>query len=124
MKKKILVVEDEPSLRKVLETSLIQEGFAVSTATNGEDGLRLANEEKPDLILLDIILPKMDGFAVLNSLSQSDLLKHTKVLILTNLSYSGNIVEMLQKGAQEYLMKADWTIAELMEKVKNTLKEN
>lgn len=122
MKKKILVIEDEPSLRKILMTSLIQEGFAVSSAADGAEGLRLAHEENPDLILLDIILPKVDGFAVLDNLSQNDTLKNTKVLILTNLSYSGNIGEMLQKGAQEYLMKADWTISELMEKVKNTLK--
>lgn len=122
MNKKILIIEDEPSLQQVLKISLAEEGFNVLAAGDGREGLKLALNEKPDLILLDLILPVMDGFAVLNELHKTGTIKNTKVIILTNIGYHGNVGEIVKKGVSDYLVKADWEIGELVEKVKNSLK--
>ena len=123
MAKKILIIEDEAALRMALEEKFRGEGFEVLTADNGEDGLALALNSSPDLILLDIILPKMDGFGVLNELSKDAAAKKIEVMILTNLSDSGNVGEMVTRGVSDYLVKADWTLEDLLEKVKNKLKD-
>jgi DNA-binding response OmpR family regulator len=123
MAKKILIIEDEAALRMALEEKFRGEGFEVLTADNGEDGLALALGSSPDLILLDIILPKMDGFGVLNELSKDESAKKIEVMILTNLSDSGNVGEMVTRGVSDYLVKADWTLEDLLEKVKNKLKD-
>jgi DNA-binding response OmpR family regulator len=123
MAKKILIIEDEAALRMALEEKFRGEGFEVLTADNGEDGLALALSSSPDLILLDIILPKMDGFGVLNELSKDESAKKIEVMILTNLSDSGNVGEMVIRGVSDYLVKADWTLEDLLEKVKNKLKD-
>ena len=121
MVKKILIIEDEAPLRMALEEKFGNEGFDVVTADNGEDGLMLAQEQMPDLILLDIILPKMNGFDVLNHLSKNDTTKEIDVIVLTNLSETGKVGDVVRKGVSEYLVKADWTLEELLEKVKNKL---
>ncbi|MFA5986552.1 MAG: response regulator [Parcubacteria group bacterium] len=121
MAKKILIIEDEASLRMALEEKFNGEGFAVLTADNGEDGLVLAQQHIPDLILLDIILPKMNGFDVLSRLAKDDATKEIDVMILTNLSETGKVGEIVRKGVSEYLVKADWTLEEISEKVRNKL---
>lgn len=121
MVKKILIIEDEAALRMALEEKFGNEGFDVVTADNGEDGLALAQEQVPDLILLDIILPKMNGFDVLSHLSKNDETKEIDVIVLTNLSETGKVGDVVRKGVSEYLVKADWTLEELLEKVKNKL---
>jgi DNA-binding response OmpR family regulator len=121
MAKKILIIEDEASLRMALEEKFNGEGFVVLTADNGEDGLALAQQHVPDLILLDIILPKMNGFDVLSCLSKDDATKEIDVMILTNLSETGKVGEIVRKGVSEYLVKADWTLEEISEKVRNKL---
>lgn len=121
MAKKILIIEDEASLCMALEEKFGNEGFDVITADNGEDGLALAQEQVPDLILLDIILPKMNGFDVLSHLSKNDATKEIDVIVLTNLSETGKVGDVVRKGVSEYLVKADWTLEELLEKVKNKL---
>lgn len=122
MKKKILIIEDEAALRIALEEKFRQDGFEVLVATNGEDGLSLALSEMPELILLDIILPKMNGFEVLTQLAKNEDAKKIEVIILTNLSDTGNVGKVLSRGISDYLVKADWTLEELSEKVKNKLK--
>jgi DNA-binding response OmpR family regulator len=121
MAKKILIIEDEAALRMAMEEKFGGEGFEVFMADNGEDGLALALKVVPDLILLDIILPKMDGFGVLNELSKNESTKNIEVMILTNLSDSGNVGEMVSRGVADYLVKADWKLEDLLEKVKNKL---
>ena len=121
MVKKILIIEDEAPLRMALEEKFGNEGFDVVSADNGEDGLTLAQEQIPDLILLDIILPKMNGFDVLSHLSKNDATKEIDVIVLTNLSETGKVGDVVRKGVSEYLVKADWTLEELLEKVKNKL---
>ncbi len=123
MMKKILIIEDEASLRMALEEKFSGEGFEVLTADNGENGLALALENRPSLILLDIILPKMNGFEVLNQLSKNDLTKDIDVMILTNLSEAGKVGDIVRRGVSDYLIKADWTLEDLLEKVKNKLSE-
>lgn len=119
--KKILVVEDEATLQKTLNDVLAGEGFEVTSALDGEKGLQMAKEEKPDIILLDIILPKMDGFEVLTHLKEEDITKDIPVIILTNLSDLDNIQKALDLGATTYLVKADFHLEDVIKKVKSTL---
>ena len=124
MAKKILIIEDEAALRMALEEKFTREGFDVVVADNGEDGLVFAQEKHPDLILLDIILPKMNGFDVLTHLAKDDITKNIDVMILTNLSETGKVGEIVRKEVSDYLIKADWTLEEISEKVKNKLQES
>lgn len=120
--KRILVVEDEATLQKTLNDVLAGEGFEVSSALDGEKGLQMAIEEKPDIILLDIILPKMDGFEVLAKLKQTKEAKDIPVIILTNLSDLDNIQKALDSGATTYLVKADFHLDDVVKKVKSILR--
>jgi DNA-binding response OmpR family regulator len=125
--KKILIVEDEYALLSALAENFIREGFEVIKAKDGEEGLASALEMKPDLILLDILMPKMDGFTVLKKLRQDEWGKHVPVIILTNLSSPANISESLEstttEGFQEYLIKSDWKMKDVIEKVREKLIE-
>jgi DNA-binding response OmpR family regulator len=120
-KKKILVIEDEATLQKALNDVLSQEGYDVSSALDGVRGLELATEEKPDLILLDIILPRMDGFEVLRKLKSDENTSNIPVIILTNLSDINDIQKALDLGATTYLVKADFHLEDILKKVKETL---
>ncbi len=119
-KKKILVVEDEATLQKALNDVLAQEGYEVLSALDGAAGLDLAKKENPDLILLDIILPKMDGFDVLRGLKEED--SKIPVIVLTNLSDINDIQKALDLGATTYLVKADFHLEDVLKKVKEVLK--
>ena len=119
IKKKILVIEDEATLQKALNDVLLQEGFEVSSASDGVTGLEIAKKENPDLILLDIILPKMDGFEVLAKLKADD--ENTPVVILTNLSDVNDVQKALDLGATTYLVKADYHLNEVIQKIKEIL---
>lgn len=121
MIKKILIIEDEATLRMALEEKFKGAGFEVYTADNGEDGLTFAREHMPHLILLDIILPKMSGFEVLAHLAKDEKTKNIDVMILTNLSETGKVGDIVRKEVSEYLIKADWTLEEILEKVQNKL---
>src|SRR3989338_4953265 len=104
-KHKVLIVEDEIELLEVLADRFKQEGFIVLSARNGEEGLQLALEELPDIILLDLIMPKMDGMTALKKLRQDPKGKDVPVILLTNLSTSDKIAEALQNEAYDYLVK-------------------
>ncbi|MDD3190479.1 MAG: response regulator [Candidatus Pacebacteria bacterium] len=121
MAKKILVVEDEATLQKALIEVLEQAEYEVASALDGERGWELAVEEKPDLILLDIILPKMDGFEVLRNLKGNPETAKIPIIILTNLSDLNDIQKALDLGANTYLVKADFHLEDVLRKIEQTL---
>ena len=122
MKKKILIVEDEVSLLNVLSEKLKLEGFEILEAKNGEEGLDLAIKQKPDLILLDIIMPKMDGITMLGKLRENSWGKHVPVIILTNLSSGSEILKSVEKKVFSYLIKSDWKLEDVVKKIKKALR--
>lgn len=109
-----------PVLR-VLTDKFINEGFEIIQAQNGVEGLEKALKDHPDLILLDIIMPKMDGITLFKKLREDEWGKTAGVIILTNLSGDGQVSELLKSGVYEYLIKTDWTLDELAAKVKNRI---
>jgi DNA-binding response OmpR family regulator len=121
MAKKILVIEDEATLQKALIEVLEQAEYDVISALDGEKGWNLAAAEKPDLILLDIILPKMDGFEVLGKLKGDEGTAKIPVVLLTNLSDLNDIQKALDLGADSYLVKADFHLDDVLKKVEQTL---
>ncbi|MCK4781789.1 response regulator [Candidatus Parcubacteria bacterium] len=121
--KKILFIEDEPVLQKNLENIFQAEGYKTMGALDGEIGLKLAQAEKPDLILLDLVLPKLSGFDVLKKLKDNETTKDIPVIILTNLETMEDINKAIELGATTYLVKLNYNLKELLEKVKQTLKE-
>ena len=120
-KKIVLVVEDEMSLLHVLEDKLQGEGFDVFGAKNGVEGLKEASEIHPDMILLDILLPEMNGLEFLHKLRETDWGKEVKVIILTNLDTSEAISDAIASGGYSYLIKADWKIEDVVERIKREI---
>lgn len=123
MAKTILFVEDESALQKTVGEVLSQEGYQVVSALNGEIGLRLAKEKNPDLVLLDLILPKVNGFEVLKRLKEDAATKKIPVIVLTNLEGIVDIDKALELGATTYLVKTQYSLEEVVEKIKKTLGE-
>ena len=120
--KKILFIEDEPTLQKTVGQVLEQEGYEIKSALDGEIGLELTKREKPDLILLDLILPKLDGFKVLEKLKKDETTKNIPVIVLTNLESESDVERALELGATAYLVKANYELEEVIKKVKDILK--
>ncbi|MCX6778672.1 MAG: response regulator [Candidatus Magasanikbacteria bacterium] len=121
-KKILLIVEDEISLLKILQEEFSKEGFDVITAIDGVSGLDLALTKRPDLILLDLILPKMDGLSLLRELRKDSWGMDVPVIILSNLSDAEKISEASEHEVFDYLVKADWKLEDVIKKVKNKLK--
>lgn len=121
-KQKILIVEDDKFLCEMYAAKLLEHGFEVDLAGDGEEGLRKIKEQKPDLILLDIVLPKMDGFEVLRALKRDPLLKNVAVIALTNLGQKEEVEKGLGLGAADYIIKAHFTPTEVVAKIKRLLK--
>lgn len=121
--KNILIIEDDLSLQQALSDALSRSRYVCSVATDGEAGLRLAKENHPDLILLDLLLPKMDGMTMLKKLRTDPWGKKASVLILTNLSAdSGDLVRAAVETFPEYyLVKSDWAIDDIVKKVEEVL---
>jgi len=119
--KTILFIEDESALQKTFGEILKQEGYEMISALDGEIGLRLAGTKKPDLILLDLILPKIHGFEVLKKLKQAEETKNIPVIILTNLEGMKDVDMALETGAATYLVKAQYSLEEILEKIKKVL---
>ena len=117
-KKHILLVEDDGFLASIYAQKLEVEGFDVSLATNGEDGLRLAMKDHPALILLDLIMPKLDGFQVLERLKGDAETKAIPVLVLSNLGQKEDVDRCMALGAAGYLIKAHTLPHETIVKVK------
>lgn len=120
--KTILFIEDEPTLQKRIEQALTREGYQIKNALDGEAGLRLAKSLKPELILLDIILPKKNGFEVLEELKKDPETAHIPVIILTNLESSIDVEKAIELGATTYLIKANYELGEIVEKINDILK--
>ena len=120
-KMKILFVEDEPSLQRILSQAFEKEGFSILQAYDGERGLQLARDAKPDLILLDLILPKKDGFTVLAELKKADETKNIPVVVLTNIDKNEDIERVLGLGALTYLVKTNYDLKDIIQKVKKIL---
>lgn len=121
--KKILIVDDEAVLLNLLSTKVGQAGFSVIEARDGDEGLQKALKEHPDLILLDIIMPKMDGVTVLKNLRQDPWGKGVPVIILSNLNTAESVEKSLANGAYDYLIKIDYTLDDLVNIVKKRLEK-
>lgn len=122
--KKILFVEDEMKFQKSFEDFFKKAGYELFPAYDGESGLKLAEEKMPDLILLDLILPKKNGFEVLEKLKANPRLSAIPVFVLTNLEGSPDIERALSLGATSYLVKANYSLDEILMKIKEVLGEN
>jgi len=121
-KKKILVVEDDPMISSMYKTKFEVDGFEVFIADNGATGLELAKKEKPDIVMLDIILPQLDGFSVLEQIKQDKNTKDIPVIMLTNLSTDEDREKGAKMGALDYLVKASLTPGQISEKIRQILK--
>lgn len=120
---KILFIEDETALQKTLSAVMEQAGHTVVNAYNGEKGLELAKEAPPDLILLDLILPKMDGFSVLERLKSDDKTKNVPVIVLTNLESVEDVEKVIGLGATTYLVKANYNLDDIAKKINEVLQK-
>jgi DNA-binding response OmpR family regulator len=118
MAKTILFIEDEMHLQQSLSSRLKEEGFEFLSALDGEVGLRTAKDKRPDLIILDIILPKKDGFEVLGELKSDPETKSIPIIVLTNLEGGQDVEKALSLGAFTYLVKANYSLDEMVDKIK------
>ncbi len=119
---KILIIEDEKVISKAYQLGFAHEGFKTVAAYDGKEGLEMAKKEKPDLILLDIIMPVMDGLTMLSELRKQEWGKDMKVLVLTNSSDQAKTAESAHLNAIDFLLKAEWSIELLTKKIKEILK--
>lgn len=122
MPKNVLIIEDDEFLRGLINKKLTAEGFAMISAIDGEEGIKKAKEEKPDLILLDLVLPNVDGFEVLAKIKDDPVSSSIPVIILSNLSQKEDIDKGVKLGAVDYIIKAQFTPEEIVDKVKAILK--
>jgi len=120
--RRILLAEDDRFLRKAAEATLKRHGFSVVTASDGEEALRLAQAELPDLILLDLIMPKIQGFEVLRTLKANPPTAAIPVIIISNLGQAHDVQQALEAGAAAYLVKANLSLQDLVKQVEAALK--
>lgn len=120
----ILIVEDDVFLADLYKTKFNLEGFNVLTGYDGEKGLDLAKKNNPDIILLDLVLPKIGGFAVLEKLKEDSKLQDIPVILLTNLSQKADVDRGLAMGAKDYLIKAHFMPSEVVAKIKKLTGSN
>ena len=123
VKTKILVVEDEPFLLDLYQTKLLQEGYEIFIAQNGAEGIEMAKNHLPDLILLDILMPKVDGYGLLKAIKSDKNTKNIPVIIFSNLSQKEEIEKGLKLGASDYIIKTSVTPTQLAEHVAAFLKK-
>ena len=119
--KRILVAEDDRFLRKAAEVTLKRHGYVVLTASDGEEALRVAGEETPDLILLDLIMPKLQGFEVLRTLKQDPATVGIPVIVLSNLARPTDVQQAMDGGAAAFFVKGDLSFQELAKLVEEAL---
>jgi len=119
---KILIVEDDTFISRMYEAKLNNLGYQTKIAENGQDGLQIIKEWLPDLVLLDLILPILDGFEVLKELKADNNFKNIPIIILSNLDQKENIEKGIALGASDYIIKAQFTPSEVVEKIEKCLK--
>lgn len=119
--KKILIVDDEPNIRELFVDTLSPHGFECITARNGLEGLNLILTASPDLVLLDLRMPDMDGLAMLRELRKKNGGEKIPVIILSTLNDEKSVSEALQLGVSDFLEKSNWNITELMERIHNKI---
>ncbi len=117
--KKILIVEDERAIARALELKLSHSGFNVKVVGNGEEALRILEKEKFDLVLLDLVMPKLDGFGVLKGLADKNI--KTKIIVVSNLSQEEDRRKAKELGASNFFVKSDTPIADIVSEVKKIL---
>jgi CheY-like chemotaxis protein len=115
--RRVLLAEDDRFLRRAAEASLRRHGLEVLTAADGEEALRIARAEPLDLILLDVMMPKLDGFEVLSALKQDDATAHIPVLVLSNLGQERDVTQAKALGAVAFLIKANLSLQDLVDRV-------
>ena len=118
---KIMLVEDDVALRDIYTSRFEAEGYDVAVAADGEQALTVAVKEKPDLILLDIMMPKISGFDVLDILRNTPETKTTKIIVMSALSQTADIEKGKNLGADEYLVKSQVTLSEVVDMAKEVL---
>ena len=118
---KIIFIEDEPALQKILGGFLRDLGYNVTSAMDGEAGLALIKKERPDLVLLDLILPKKSGLEMLEEMRSDNSTSSIPVIVLTNVESSESVEGALRLGAKAYLVKTNYSLDEVLEKIKNVL---
>jgi DNA-binding response OmpR family regulator len=119
--RKILFIEDESALQRAVGGALAEEEYAILSALDGEVGVELAKKELPDLILLDLILPQKDGFAVLEELKKDPATARIPVIVMSNLEGAEDVGKALERGATTYLVKMNYKLEEVVEKIKSVL---
>lgn len=117
----VLIVEDDVFLAEIYQKKFEMEGFKVSMAGNGEKGLADIKKKKPDIVLLDILLPKLDGFAVLEAAKADAAIKNIPIILLTNLGQKDDVQRGLDEGAVDYLIKTHFKPSEVVDKVRKVL---
>ena len=121
IKKKILIVEDEEMLYNLLERKLSREGYSIEVAVDGEEGLEKMRVNKPDLILLDIVMPKKDGFEVMAEMQKDGNLKDIPIVIISNSGQPVELDKAKKLGANDWLIKTEFDPQEVIEKVKKQI---
>ena len=120
--KNILLVEDDPFLIDIYTTKLKEAGFGVEVAKDGQAALKILSQKEPDLLLLDIVLPYIDGWEILREIRGEDRLKNLPVIILSNLGQKQEVKKGLELGATKYFIKAHYTPSEIVEEIEKVLK--
>ncbi len=118
---KVLIIDDDDELRLVMSEALQDNGFEILTAKDGQEGLKMAFENKPNLILLDLVMPGMDGWEVLEKLKEDEWGSSAHVVILTNSDDIGSLTKAIEERGHEYFVKTDWRIDEIVSMVKEKL---
>jgi DNA-binding response OmpR family regulator len=121
VKGKILIIEDDRYISKMYQLKLSLEGYDVQVAENGKQGIDKVKEMMPNVILLDILMPELDGFEVLKIVKSDDVTKDIPVLIMSNLGQEDHIQKGLQMGAIGYIVKSQFTPSKVVDKIKETL---
>jgi len=121
MAKKILIIEDEELLCNLLQRKLSEEGYQVSVAKDGVEGMKMIKEMKPNLILLDIVMPNKNGFEVMDEMQADERLKHIPIIVISNSGQPVEIDKAKESGARDWLIKTEFDPQEVIEKVKKQI---
>jgi len=117
----VLIIEDDSYISDMYKIKLESEDFEVATAKDGIVGIKMLEKQKPDIVLLDVVMPKIDGFSILKTIKRNSELKKIPIVLLTNLSQKENVEKGFELGADSYIIKAHFTPSEVVEKIKEIL---